>query len=98
VAGEDVAHAFVDYSEMDVPTIMRSMLDDCDFQSSWDDETEVKTLAEIGKEEYLGGSYYAGVEHEKKVAIAACQKVIDAFYESSFNPTIDYMQIFKENL
>ena len=57
-----------------------------------------KSLEEIGKEDYKESSFCAGVEHEKKVAIEACQKVIDMFYDSKFDPTIDYMKIFKENL
>lgn len=57
-----------------------------------------KTLEEIGREDFEESGFYAGVQHEKKVAIAACQKVIDAFYESKFDPSIDYMKIFKENL
>ena len=57
-----------------------------------------KTLEEIGKEDYKESSYCAGVEHEKKVAINACKKVIDTFYNSNFDPTIDYMKIFVENL
>ncbi len=68
--------------------------DNCDFQSSWPEQS----LEEIGREDYKESSYCAGVEHEKKVAIEACKKVIDAFYESKFDPTIDYLKIFIENL
>ena len=61
-------------------------------------KAESGNLKEIGEEDYKESGFYAGVEHEKKVAIAACQKVIDTFYESRFDPTIDYMKIFKDNL
>ena len=49
-------------------------------------------------DKYEQSEYYAGVKHEKEVAISAFQKVIDKFYDSNFDPTIDYMKIFKENL
>ena len=61
-------------------------------------KAESGDLKEIGEEDYKESGFYAGVEHEKKVAIAACQKVIDTFYESRFDPAIDYMKIFKDNL
>jgi hypothetical protein len=61
-------------------------------------KAESGELKKIGEEDYKESSFCAGVEHEKKVAIAACQKVIDTFYESRFNPAIDYLKIFKDNL
>ena len=40
----------------------------------------------------------AGKKDAIKEAIEACKKVIDKFYDSKFDPTIDYLKIFIENL
>lgn len=90
VDSRDVMDAFEDSASFD-PLMMA---EGCDFQSAWND----KSLEEIEKEDYKESSYCAGVEHEKKVAIEACKKVIDKFYDSKFDPTIDYLKIFIENL
>ena len=93
VANGDVLDAFegidtvLDVSNLNIDGV-------CDFQSSWGEQS----LEEIGREDYKESSYFAGVEHEKKVAIDACKKVIDKFYDSKFDPTIDYLKIFIENL
>lgn len=88
----DIFDAFVDF-DYDV-VANRLKAESCDFQSSWKD----KSLEEIGREDYKESSFCAGVEHEKKVAIEAFQKVIDKFHESKFDPTIDYLKIFIENI
>jgi hypothetical protein len=90
IDNRDIKDAFKDVTS----PLPLTMTPNCDFQSSWKE----KSLEKIGKEDYKESSYCAGVEHEKKVAIEACQKVIDKFYDSNFDPTIDYMKIFKENL
>jgi len=93
VANSDVLDAFE--GTYTVPDVSNLNIDGgCDFQSSWCEQP----LEEIGREDYKESSYYAGVEHEKKVAIDACKKVIDKFYDSKFDPTIDYLKIFIENL
>lgn len=56
------------------------------------------SLEEIGKLDYQESEYCAGVEHEKKVAMNAFKKVMDEMYNSGFDPTIDYMEIFKQNI
>lgn len=89
----DIFEAF-DVSDAELVKKRLKSEDGCDFKSSWGD----KSLEEIGKEDYQESSYCAGVEHEKKVAIEACKKVIDKFYDSKFDPTIDYLKIFIENL
>lgn len=91
VDSADVMDAFEDSASFD-PSMFSGC--GCDFQSSWGEQS----LEEIGREDYKESSYCAGVEHEKKVAIEACKKVIDTFYESKFDPTIDYLKIFIENL
>jgi hypothetical protein len=95
VSNRDIFDAF-DVSDVEsVISMVKSKIDiDCDLKSSWNE----KSLEQIGREDYEESEYYAGVQHEKKVAIEACQKVIDKFYDSNFDPTIDYMKIFKENL
>jgi len=57
-----------------------------------------KSLGQIGKEDYEESEYYYVVQHEKKVAIDAFKKVIDLLYNNGFDPSIDYMEMFKENL
>ena len=91
VDSADVMDAFEDSASFD-PSIFSGCT--CDFQSSWGE----RSLEEIGREDYKESGYCAGVEHEKKVAIEACKKVIDKFYDSKFDPTIDYLKIFIENL
>ena len=61
-------------------------------------DSKKPSLEEIGKLDYQDSEYCAGVEHEKKVAIEACKKVIDKMYDSGFDPTIDYLEMFKQNL
>lgn len=75
--------------------IVKSKIDiNCDFESSCGD----KSLEKIGREDYEESEYYAGVKHEKKMAIDAFKKVIDLLYNNGFDPSIDYMEMFKENL
>lgn len=98
VSRTDMPKAFEPCDELAMINLNKDLLESLtsgNFESSWN---ETKTLEEIGKEDFKESSFYAGMEHEKKVAIAACQKVIDSFYESKFDPSIDYMKIFKENL
>lgn len=57
-----------------------------------------EALEEQDKQDYQENGFDAGVEHEKKVAIDAFKKVIDLIYHNDFNPCIDYMEMFKENL
>ena len=89
----DIFDAF-DISKGELVVNMLNSENGGDFKSSLDD----KSLEEIGKEDYKEGGYNAGVEHEKKVAIEACKKVIEAFYDSNFDPTINYLKIFTDNL
>lgn len=91
VDSTDVMDAFEDSASFD-PSMFSGC--GCDFKSSWGEQS----LEEIGREDYKESGYCAGVEHEKKVAIEACKKVIDKFYNSKFDPTIDYLKIFIENL
>ena len=44
------------------------------------------------------GGFNTGVEHQKKRAIEAAKIIIKRFYESQFDPTIDYLKLFIENL
>lgn len=95
VSNHDIFDAF-DVSDVElVINEVKSKIDiDCDFKSSWDE----KSLAQIGREDYEESEYYAGVQHEKKVAIDAFKKVIDFLCNNGFDPSIDYMKMFKENL
>lgn len=89
----DIFEAF-DVSDTELVLNKLNSESGCDFKSSWDE----KTLDQIGKEDYEESEYYAGVQHEKKVAIDAFKKVIDLLCNNGFDPSIDYMKIFKENL
>lgn len=95
VSRTEIAEAFENCEDSAIANMSKDYLEffakDADFKPS-------KMLKEIGREDFEESGFYAGVQHEKKVAIAACQKVIDAFYESNFDPSIDYMKIFEENL
>lgn len=95
VANCDIFNAF-DVSSAELAINKLNSKDGCDFWSTW--PTTKKSPERVGKEDYEQSGYYAGVKHEKEVAISAFQKVIDKFYDSNFDPTIDYMKIFKEEL
>lgn len=53
---------------------------------------------EQGRQDYQESEFAAGVEHQKKRAIEAAKIIINYFYESKFDPTIDYLKLFIENL
>ena len=89
----DIFEAF-DVSDTELILNKLNSENGCDFKSSWDE----KSLAQIGREDYEESEYYAGVKHEKKMAIDAFKKVIDLLYNNGFDPSIDYMKMFKENL
>lgn len=95
VSNRDIFDAF-DVSDVESTiNIVKCKIDiGCDFKSSCED----KSLEKIGKEDYEESEYYAGVQHEKKVAIDAFKKVIDLLYNNGFDPAIDYMKMFNENL
>jgi predicted hydrolase (HD superfamily) len=59
---------------------------------------EEEDLETQGKQDYQESEFAAGVEHQKKRAIEAAKIIIDRFYDSGFNPTIDYLKLFIENL
>lgn len=61
-------------------------------------KAESGDLKKTGEEDYKESSFCAGVQHEKKVAIDAFKKVIDLLYNNGFDPSIDYMKMFKEIL
>lgn len=94
VSNRDIYDAFEDFNDIEWLIVSLKNGCGCNPESSMGN----KPLEEIGKEDYEKSEYYAGVEHEKKVAIEACKKVIDKFYDSKFDPTIDYLKIFIENL
>ena len=57
-----------------------------------------KTLEDQGKQDYQESEFTTGVEYQKKRAIGAAKIIINRFYESRFDPTIDYLKLFIENL
>lgn len=59
---------------------------------------EKTSLEELGKRDYQESGFAAGVEHQKKRSIDAFKKVIDLMYSNDFDPCIDYMEMFTENL
>ncbi len=70
--------------------------EDCPFYDTLLSPEFEETLFE--EQDYQESEFAAGVEHQKKRAIEAAKIIINRFYESRFDPSIDYLKLFIENL
>ena len=63
-------------------------------------DTELFPEVEVSlvEQDYCESEFVEGVEYQKKRAIESAKIIIDRFYDSQFDPTIDYLKLFIENL
>lgn len=62
------------------------------------DILEEENQATQNKQDFQGSEFDMGVEHQRNRAIEAAKIIINRFYTSGCNPTIDYLKLFIENL